>query len=253
MSMKYLGESFDLHTGGVDNMFPHHEDEIAQAEAATGKPFVKYWMHCAHLVVDGKKMSKSLGNFHTLRDVTSRGYAGREIRYVLLGAQYRQSLNFTFAALDAARVSLARLDEFMARLAESAAASGGAPAGLPAWAERGKQRFTDALDDDLNMPEALAAIFDMTREGNRAMDNGEPGAGAVLGLLADIDKVLGVLASGAAGGVSDRTVEALVAQRDQARKAKQWAESDRLRKQLMDMGWEVKDTPSGTRVSRRTP
>jgi cysteinyl-tRNA synthetase len=253
MAMKYLGESFDLHTGGVDNMFPHHEDEIAQSEAATGKPFVKYWMHCAHLVVDGKKMSKSLGNFHSLRDVMARGYGGREIRYVLLGAQYRQSLNFTFAALDAARASLTRLDEFRVRLTESAAASGGGLAALPEWAERGRQRFTDALDDDLNMPEALAAIFDMAHDGNRAVDAGEPGAGAVLGLLADMDRVLGVLVAGTPGETVDQSVAALVAQRDEARKARQWAESDRLRKQLTDMGWDVKDTPTGTRITRRTP
>lgn len=253
MSMKYLGESFDLHTGGVDNLFPHHEDEIAQAEAATGKQFVKYWMHCAHLVVDGKKMSKSLGNFYTLRDVMSRGYAGREIRYVLLGAQYRQSLNFTFGALDAARASLARLDEFRARLTDSAAKTGGQSAPLPVWAERGKKRFTEALDEDLNMPEALAAIFDMVHEGNRAVDAGDPGAGAATGLLADMDRVLGVLSTGAPDEAADQSVSELVSQRDAARKARKWDESDRLRKQLMDLGWDVKDTPTGTRISRRTP
>ena len=117
MSMKYLGPSFDLHTGGVDNIFPHHEDEIAQSEAATGQPFVKYWMHCAHLVVEGRKMSKSLGNFFTLRDLRERGYNGREIRYALLSAHYRQTLNFSFAALTAARAALQRLDEFQDRLA----------------------------------------------------------------------------------------------------------------------------------------
>ena len=116
MSMKYLGASFDLHTGGVDNIFPHHEDEIAQSEAATGRPFVKYWMHCAHLVVDGRKMSKSLGNFFTLRDILRRGYSGREIRYALMVVHYRQALNFTFEALDAARAALARLDEFAKRM-----------------------------------------------------------------------------------------------------------------------------------------
>ena len=116
MSMKYLGASFDLHTGGVDNIFPHHEDELAQSEAATGRPFVKYWMHCAHLVVDGRKMSKSLGNFFTLRDILRRGYSGREIRYALMAVHYRQALNFTFEVLDAARGALARLDEFAERM-----------------------------------------------------------------------------------------------------------------------------------------
>ena len=114
--MKYLGESFDLHTGGVDNIFPHHEDEIAQSEAATGRPFVKYWMHCAHLVVDGRKMSKSLGNFFTLRDILRRGYSVREIRYALMAVHYRQALNFTFEALNAARGAIKRLDEFSERM-----------------------------------------------------------------------------------------------------------------------------------------
>ena len=131
MSMKFLGESFDLHTGGVDNMFPHHEDEIAQSEAATGKPFVRYWMHCAHLVVDGKKMSKSLGNFYTLRDLIDQGFSGREIRYVLIGAHYRQSLNFSVDALQSARSALQRLDEFSARLEPFADEE---PGPLPAWA-----------------------------------------------------------------------------------------------------------------------
>ncbi len=121
MSMKYLGPSFDLHTGGMDNIFPHHEDEIAQSEAATGQPFARYWMHCAHLVVEGRKMSKSLGNFYTLRDVLGRGYTGREVRYVMLATHYRQSLNFSFASLDAARAALGRVDEFTARLQALAA------------------------------------------------------------------------------------------------------------------------------------
>ncbi len=112
MSQKYLGPSFDIHTGGVDNIFPHHEDEIAQSEAATGQPFATYWMHCAHLMVDGQKMSKSRGNFHTLRDVLARGYSGREVRYELLATHYRAPLNFTFGSLDAARTALRRVDEF---------------------------------------------------------------------------------------------------------------------------------------------
>jgi len=120
MATRYLGESFDMHTGGVDNIFPHHEDEIAQSEAASGKPYVRYWLHCAHLVVDGRKMSKSLGNFYTLRDVISRGHSGREVRYVLMAGHYRQSLNFSFDALLAARSALQRLDEFQERLKQVA-------------------------------------------------------------------------------------------------------------------------------------
>ena len=248
MSMKYLGESFDMHTGGVDNMFPHHDDEIAQSEGATGKPFVKYWMHSAHLVVDGKKMSKSLGNFYTLREVLERGYTGREVRYVLLSAHYRQSLNFTFKALDAARAALGRLDEFIDRLKEQPASEGG----LPEWAEKARAGFEAALDDDLNIAEALAALFEMAHAGNRAIDSGSGGwsPAAVLELLAKFDAVLGVLAKPEDDGVPD-DVQALLDERAQARADRNWAESDRIRDQLAAMGWEVRDSADGQKVKRK--
>jgi len=249
MSMKYLGKSFDIHTGGIDNMFPHHENEIAQSEAATGEPFVKYWMHCGHLVVDGKKMAKSLGNFYTLRDILDRGYSGREVRYVLLGAQYRQPLNFTFQALDAARSSLKRLDEFRDRARDLA---GPEPAGAaPAWAETGVADFRGALDDDLNMPEALGALFDMVHAGNKAMDAGDTSgaeAGGVLRILDEIDSVLGVLKK--AEDKPDHAAEALLASREKARAAKDWAEADRMRDELAMLGWQVHDTPEGPRLKR---
>ncbi|MBM4142236.1 MAG: cysteine--tRNA ligase [Lentisphaerae bacterium] len=249
MSMKYLGESFDLHTGGVDNIFPHHEDEIAQSEAATGKPFVKYWMHCAHLIVEGQKMSKSLGNFHTLRDVLERGYSGREIRYVLLAAHYRQPLNFTFAALDAARAALGRLDEFRQRVE---GAAGPAPGVLPEWAAACRARFDGALRQDLNMPEALAALFDMVRAGHRAMDAAGgacPGAEALRELLGCLDGVLGLGAGARAD--ADAEVEGLLARRRAARERKDWAEADRVRARLAAAGWEVRDTADGQKVTRR--
>ncbi len=246
MSMKYLGESFDLHTGGVDNMFPHHEDEIAQSEGATGKPFVTIWMHSAHLVVDGKKMSKSLGNFYTLRDVMEKGYNGREIRYLLLATHYRQSLNFTFDGLDAARAALARIDEFMDRLATTATRGDG----LPAWADVAKKQFSDALNHDLNIAEALAAIFDMVHAGNRAMDGDDLDwdASAVIELMAQQDCVLGVL-KGESAEV-DAEVNELVEQRAAARSGKDWAASDQLRDQLRELGWEVRDTPDGQKLKR---
>jgi len=246
MSMKYLGESFDLHTGGVDNMFPHHEDEIAQSEGATGKPFVTIWMHSAHLVVDGKKMSKSLGNFYTLRDVMEKGYNGREIRYLLLATHYRQSLNFTFDGLDAARAALARIDEFMDRLASTATRGDG----LPAWADVAKKQFSDALNHDLNIAEALAAIFDMVHAGNRAMDGDDLDwdASAVIELMAQQDCVLGVL-KGESAEV-DAEVNELVEQRAAARSGKDWAASDQLRDQLRELGWEVRDTPDGQKLKR---
>ena len=253
MAMKYLGETFDLHTGGIDNVFPHHEDEIAQSEAATGKPFVNYWMHCAHLVVDGRKMSKSLGNFHTLRDILARGYSGREVRYVLISAQYSQTLNFSFEALDVARASLARLDEFAGRLRDvaGAAAPDVGDGALPDWAAKAKAGFKAALDNDLNMPEALAAVFELTHDGNRAMTNGSVTAGqaaAVQGVLSGFDRVLGCLAK--AADEDDPAVTKLAAERQAARKAKNWAESDRIRDELAKLGWEVRDTPQGPKLKK---
>jgi len=250
MSMKYLGESFDVHTGGIDNIFPHHEDEIAQSEAATGRQFARYWMHCAHLIVDGRKMAKSLGNFFTLRDVAARGYSGRETRYVLISAHYRQTLNFTFDALDAARSALARVDEFRERLAARKGRGGGR---TPLWAEQSISRFREAVFEDLGIPDAMASLFDLVRDGNRALDAGEDfDAESVLSVLDEMDRVLGVLQPAAGGGHGDpdSAVKALVNERETARKAKRWAEADRLRRAILDMGWEVRDTPSGPRLSR---
>lgn len=252
MAMKYLGESFDIHTGGVDNIFPHHDDEIAQSEAATGKKFVNYWLHCAHLVVEGKKMSKSAGNYFTLRDILAKGWNGREIRYVLLATHYRQSLNFTFDSLAAARTALTRLDEFRARLVEMKGDAGFQPADLPAWAAAGRDAFTAALDDDLNISGGLAALFDLLRDGNRALDQREvtpAGAAAVLGLWDGLDRALGFLQQ----PVEEVPAEILqlVALRQQARAAKNWKESDRVRDEVAAAGWEIKDTPQGPKVKKK--
>ncbi len=249
MSMKYLGPSFDIHTGGVDNMFPHHDDEIAQSEGATGQPFVKYWMHSAHLIVNGQKMSKSLGNFFSLRDLLAKGYTGRELRYVLLSAHYRQQLNFTFAALDGARASLARIDEFTARLADAATRGDG----LPAWGVTARDQFEASLDNDLNIAEALAAIFEMVHAGNRALDAGELSgwsAASVAGLMAAFDTVLAVLEGGVAPDAPDAALAAMLADRAAARAARDWAASDRIRDALNVEGWEVRDTPEGQKIKR---
>ncbi|MCF7848850.1 MAG: cysteine--tRNA ligase [Kiritimatiellales bacterium] len=250
MSMKLLGESFDIHTGGVDNIFPHHEDEIAQSEASTGKPYSKYWMHCGYLVVDGKKMSKSLGNFHTLREILDMGYTGREVRYELLSAHYRQSLNFAFKSLEANRAALKRLDEFYAKIKETAA--GGTEAGdLPEWAGGLRDRFGAALDDDLNISGALAALFDTVHAGNKAMAevpiSGEQ-AVAVSNLWNELDAVLGFLMP-PEEEVSPDVAELLEA-RAAARAAKDWAESDRIRDALAELGWTVKDTPDGPKLRK---
>jgi cysteinyl-tRNA synthetase len=250
MATKYLGESFDLHTGGVDNIFPHHEDEIAQSEAVSGKPYVRYWMHCAHLVVDGRKMSKSLGNFHTLRDVLARGYSGRETRYVLMAGHYRQSLNFSFDALEAARASLQRLDEFQDRVRD--VMKGAACGTLPDWAETAQRKFDAGLADDLNIAESLGALFDMVHAGNCAMNAGgvtTEQAGAVIKLIDGFDKVLGFLAK------PQESVPAealnLLEQRQQARQNKQWAEADRVRNELAALGWVIQDTPQGPKLKRK--
>jgi cysteinyl-tRNA synthetase len=238
MSMKYLGETFDLHTGGIDNLFPHHENEIAQAEAATGKPFVNMWMHCAHLRVNGEKMSKSLGNFYTLRDLIEKGWTGREIRYVLINAHYRQGLNFAFTALEDARRSLERIDRCVDLATEGDA---------PEWATAHLADFTEAVNDDLNIPRAFAALFGLVRDTN------VHGGGPVLSVFRRMDEVLGVIFFGKAAKTSvPPEIQALLDQRAEARKAKNWAESDRLRDEIAAAGWSVKDSKDGQTVTPRS-
>ena len=239
MSMKYLGETFDLHTGGIDNLFPHHENEIAQAEAATGKEFVKTWMHCAHLRVNGEKMSKSLGNFFTLRDLLEKGYTGREIRYVLINAHYRSGLNFAFSALEDARKAL----EKIARCVEKAT-----DGETPDWAKKHLDDFAAAVNDDLNIPKAFAALFELVRDAN-----GKGGAG-VLPVFKRMDEVLGVIFFENEKKQIEipADVQALLDQRAEARKAKNWAESDRIRDELAAQGWLVKDSKDGQSCTRKS-
>ena len=254
MSMKYLGETFDLHTGGIDNLFPHHENEIAQAEAATGKEFVRTWMHCAHLRVNGEKMSKSAGNFFTLRDIVEKGYTGREIRYVLINAHYRTGLNFAFSALEDARKSLEKIDrcvENVARLKGDKAEGHGK---APEWAEKCLKEFADAVNDDLNIPRAFAALFDLVRQTNGAVaDMTSEEAGAVMGVFRRMDEVLGVVFfenEKKAEEIPD-DVKAMLDARAEARKAKNWAESDRLRDAIAAAGWQIKDSKEGQTCTRK--
>ena len=243
MSMKYLGETFDLHTGGIDNLFPHHENEIVQAEAATGKEFVKTWMHCAHLRVNGEKMSKSLGNFFTLRDLLDKGWKGREIRYVLVNAHYRQGLNFAFSALEDARKSLERIDRCVDALA---ARANDEPA--PAFAQEALDAFTAAVNDDLNTPKAFAALFDLVRQVNASGTCSK----AVLDVFRKMDSVLGVIFFGKAEKAEvPAEVQALLDARAAARAAKNWAESDRLRDEIAAAGWSVKDSKDGQTVTKK--
>ena len=249
MAMKYLGETFDIHCGGVDNIFPHHEDEIAQSEACTGHMFVKTWLHCEHLVVDGKKMSKSLGNFFTLRDLIGKGFTGREVRMELLAARYRQSLNFSLDGLGERRTALNRIDDFRERLTVTAA--GAAPGAAPAWAQQAETDYTVAMDDDLNTPEALVAVFDMVSAGNRALNqNACPPAeaAAALAVLDRLDSGLGILKPAAAA--IEPELQALLDRRAIARKAKDWPEADRIRDEFAKRGWAVKDTAQGPKLSR---
>ena len=238
MSMKYLGETFDLHTGGIDNLFPHHENEIAQAEASTGKEFVKTWMHCAHLRVNGEKMSKSLGNFFTLRDLLEKGYTGRDIRYVLINAHYRSGLNFAFTALDDARKSLARIDACVEKATEGA---------VPEWAQAHLDAFTAAVNDDLNIPSAFAALFALVRDANGK------GAAGTLSVFKRMDEVLGVIffENEKKAVEIPAEVQAMLAERAEARKAKNWAESDRLRDAIAAAGWLVKDSKDGQSCTKK--
>ncbi len=250
MSMKYLGPSFDIHTGGVDNIFPHHENEIAQSEGATGRPFVRYWLHCAHLMVDGQKMSKSAGNFYTLRDLLAKELDPRAIRYLLLSSHYRKPLNFTLEGAAQAGQALQRLDDFGERLeaAGATAASGRSPvADISAWAET----FETALDDDLNTAEALAAVFETIRRVNAALDEGgidQASLESTRGLLKSFRQVFGVAPR--SQGVLPPELAALVEARQEARRRRDYAEADRVRDQLLERGIQLEDTPTGPRWKR---
>ena len=254
MSSKYLGKTFDIHCGGIDNMFPHHEDEIAQSEAANGVKFVNYWLHCAHLMVDGQKMSKSLGNFYTLRDILEKGYTGREIRWVLIGTHYRQSLNFSFKALDDARASLQRLDALRSRLLENAAvADDKQDAQVDEILKNAIDAFTAGLADDLNISAALAAMFDLLRELNKLMDEKRclgVNAKNALETIKKIDSVLAVFEPDQDDSVPAE-IQKMADDRQAARKAKDFATADALRKQLDELGWIIEDTPKGPRVKRK--
>ncbi|MEJ2007240.1 MAG: cysteine--tRNA ligase [Acidobacteriota bacterium] len=285
MSMKYLGETFDIHSGGVDLVFPHHENEIAQSEAATGKPFVRYWLHGEHLVVNGEKMSKSLGNFYTLRDLIGRGHRPTAIRYLLASVPYRKLLNFTFDGLHQARQSVERLRNFQYRLTKEQFPAGKSSE-LEQVATTARESFENALEDNLNTAEALAAIFEMVREGNTAMDQGnflEGNRAAFLDTLARWDRIFAVLedndqaklhqfglikserepapAEGArAGGetgavlvetLGDEEIESRLAEREDARRHGDFKRADQIRDDLLKGGVLVEDTKAGTRWKRQ--
>ena len=270
MSMKYLGETFDIHTGGVDLIFPHHTNEIAQSEAATGKPFVRTWLHAEHLIVEGEKMSKSLGNFYTLRDLLAKGHKPSAIRFLLASVPYRRQLNFTFDGLHQAAQSVERLRNFRLRL-RTERFPGGSASALAERAARAAGEFDEALDDDLNTAEALAAIFNLVRDANTAMDQGTFRQGDVPAVekalerfdqifavlrdddyekLAALKDELAVLVPVGIDGITDEEVDNLLRERAQARARRDFARSDQIRRELGERGILVEDTKDGVRWKR---
>ncbi len=253
MAMKYLGETLDIHAGGVDLTFPHHENEIAQSEALSGKPFARFWLHSEHLTIGGETMSKSLGNFYTLGDVLDRGYQPEAVRYLLASVPYRKQLTFTFDALKAAATAIERLRNFGLRL-ETGPFPLGVNERLDARASEALARFDAALDDDLNTAEALGAVFEYIRDANTAMDASEfraSSAAAAAGLLARFDSVFDVLRpSRREGAITDAEIEALIAERAGAKKTRQFARADEIRAQLAERGVILEDTREGVRWKR---
>jgi cysteinyl-tRNA synthetase len=260
MAMKYLGETLDIHTGGIDLAFPHHENEIAQSEGATGKPFVRYWMHAEHLLVEGEKMSKSLGNFYTLRDLFAKGYKPSALRFALASVPYRKQLNFTFDGLQQAASSVERLRNFAARLAQGKFPAG-KQKGMAARIAEAADEFDAGLSDDVNTARALAAAFDLLRETNIAMDKGEFRQGdvaAVQEFLANFDRVFAVMDDNDAdklralgfgpadSGPDDAEIEKLLADRQAARQRRDFPASDRIRKELADRGILIEDSKDGS-------
>ncbi len=251
MSTALLGDQIDIHCGGVDNIFPHHEAEIAQSEGVTGKKFVRYWLHCAHLLVDGQKMAKSLGNFYTVPDVLAKGYSGRELRYALLRVHYRAPLNFTWEGMNEARESLGRIDEWLKRLHGVAGKENAQRS--TSNVQRPTAGFEDALDDDLNISAALGFLFESIRETNRALDRNEmdaASASAWLDWWKRINNVIDLEAG--AEIVIPPEVTQLAEQRENARREKNWKRSDELREQIFALGWELRDTKEGPKLTRRS-
>jgi cysteinyl-tRNA synthetase len=254
MAMKYLGETLDIHAGGVDLTFPHHENEIAQSEALTGKPFARFWLHSEHLMMEAQVMSKTLGNFYTLRDLMEQGYQPETVRYLLASAPYRKQLNFTFDGLKAAATAIERLRNYKLRL-ETEKLPEGSNERIEERAQAALRQFEESLDDDLNTAEALAAAFEYVRETNIAMDAGEFSVGNVAGafeLLSRFDAIFDVLRPAAKrDSISDAEIEGLITERARSRKAKNFARADQIRAELLQRDVILEDTKDGIRWKRK--
>ncbi len=252
MSMKYLGETIDLHTGAEDNKFPRHECEIAQSEGATGKKFVRYWLHLSFLLVDGKKMAKSDNNFYTLDDLTKKGYEPRAVRFALISAHYREQQNFTFAALDAAKSAVSKLDAVWSRLSEKKVLSKNTePTDLILLSDKAREGFIAAMDDDLGMPKALGILFEFIRDTNAALDKGATGQAAAKKLIKDVVfGVLGLELKNIAAEIVPAAVAELLKERIAARIAKDYKKADELRGQINSLGFEIEDGSAGARVKK---
>ncbi|MBN2326762.1 MAG: cysteine--tRNA ligase [Candidatus Omnitrophica bacterium] len=254
MAMKLLGSHFDIHCGGEDNIFPHHENEIAQSEGATGERYVNYWLHCRHLLVDGEKMSKSKGNFYTLRDLMNKGFHPMAIRFFIVASHYRTPVNLTMEGLHAAHASWSRIMDFHGRLKEIMQndAEGRRSDNLDEERTQCLQRFKEHMDDDLDAPRAVAAVFDFIREANKIMDEGPIAkiqAQEILEALSQIDSVLGVIVE--EEFILDEEIERLIQERHEARKNKEFAKADAIRDQLTEQGIILEDTRDGVRWKRR--
>jgi len=252
MSMKYLGDTLDIHSGGVDLIFPHHENEIAQSEAVTGQRFVNYWLHGEYLMVEGERMAKHLGNYYTLKDLLDKGYNTRAVRYLLMSTHYRQQLNFTFDSLKAAEKAVERLNIFLERLTETNGKTAGQE--LKKLMTATRKDFETALDDDLNITKALASLFDFVRDVNRMIDQGEVNrkeAEAVRDMMMRFDRILAVMGE-VKKELLPKDIEDLIQKRETAREAKDWKTADEIRQRIYEKGIILEDTATGVKWRRKS-